>query len=222
MKNKYAEFISELFLFKGLSDEIKENVICKYDFYLEEFSKGDVIFSPDKFQKKIGFVTSGECRVERLREEGDHVFLNTLRRFDSFGIIAALSEDNEYPTRIIASKNASVLFIDGNDLIEIIKEVPEISLNVISFLTSKISFLNKKIATFSGKSTAQKLSSYLLEKFRLHGSLAIKVSRTTLASELGIGRASVYRDLDLLEKRGLIEIQQKEIIIKCPEGLERI
>ena len=221
MKNKHFEFLSRLFLFKGLNESTCEKILLDYDFSVDEFLKGEVIFSPDKFQKKIGFIISGECRVERFREEGSSVFLNTLHRFDSFGIIAALSREGEYPTRIVASKSACVLFINGDDLISIIKSYPEVSMNVIEFLTSRISFLNKKIATFSGKSTVQKLSSYLLAKYQGEGK-AVRISRTTLAAELGIGRASVYRDLELLQERGLIEIQQKEIIIKCPDGLERI
>lgn len=221
MKKEHLNFIRGLFLFKGVGSDEIERMVGNYSFSVTEFAKGEVIYSPDSFQKKIGFVVSGECRVERLREEGSPVFLNTLHRFDSFGIMAALSPKSEFPTRIIASKSASVLFLDGEDLVAMIKEHSEISLNVISFLTSRIKFLNKKIATFSGKSTAQKLASYLLSRYCEDGNV-IRISRTKLSSELGIGRASLYRDLDLLEEKNLIETNQKEIIIKCPEGLERI
>ena len=221
MTEEYLNFLSELFLFKKIKTKFIEDIAKRYTFTMKNFSKGEVIFSSESAVTKIGFVFSGECRVERLRDEGDSIFLNTLRRCDSFGILAVLSPESDYPTRIVCSKNASVLFIDGADLISIIKVNPDVSYNVIEFLTSRIAFLNKKIVTFSGKSTAQKLASYLLAKYRDSGS-TVKISRTKLASELGIGRASVYRDLDILEEKNLIEIQQKEIIIKCPEGLERI
>ncbi|MBE6537039.1 MAG: Crp/Fnr family transcriptional regulator [Ruminococcaceae bacterium] len=221
MKKEYGDFIYELFIFNNLTKATVDNILCSREFEVKEFLKGETIFSPDSFQKKIGFVLNGECRVERLREEGSAVSLNTLCRHDSFGILAVLSSESEYPTKIVASKNASVLFFDGRDLIAMIKENPQISLNVISFLTSRIAFLNKKIATFSGKSTLQKLASYLLTKGHENGGV-IKICRTKLSAELGVGRASVYRDLDILEAKDLIEIKQKEIIIKCPEGLERI
>lgn len=221
MKNEYLNFLPEVFLFKGIRSETLKKISDSYSFSLMEFSKGEIIFSSENLEKKIGFVYSGECRVERLRDEGDSISLNTLKRYDSFGILAVLSRDSEYPTRVVCSKNAAVLFMDGDDLISIIKTYPEISYKVIEFLTSRISFLNKKIVTFSGKSTAQKLASYLLSKYREYGPV-IKISRTKVASELGIGRASVYRDLSVLEEKNLIRINQKEIIINCPEGLERI
>lgn len=221
MKEELLQFLGGVFLFKQIRAELIEQISTEYRFTLKDFSKGEIVFSSESTDKKIGFVFSGECRVERLREEGDSIFLNTLKRCDSFGILAVLSPESEYPTRIVCTKTASVLFIDGADLISIIKKHPDISYNVIEFLTSRIAFLNKKIVTFSGKSTAQKLASYLLAKYRDSG-YTVKISRTKLASELGIGRASVYRDLDILAEKKLIEIQQKEIIIKCPEGLERI
>ena len=221
MKKEHLSFLSSVFLFDGVNPDTVNKIVNSFNFSVRDFSKGDVIFSPDSFQKEIGFVVRGECRVEKAREDECAVFLNTLKPPASFGIMAALSSSSEYPTRIIASKNASVMFIGGDDLIAIIKGYPEVSMNVIKFLTSRITFLNTKVATFSEKSTVQKLAYYLLSKYRECGS-AIKVSRTTLAAELGVGRASVYRDLDHLFQKQLIEINQKEIIIKCPEGLERI
>ena len=123
MQKEYLDFIPALFLFKDVCEKDMKDIMKVYDFSVKDFSKGDVIFSPDSFQKKIGFVMEGECRVERLREEGSAVFLNTLHRFDSFGIMAALSWESEYPTQIVASKSASILFIDGEDLLEMIKKI---------------------------------------------------------------------------------------------------
>ena len=221
MKKEHLSFLSSVFLFEGIDPSAVNEIADSFDFSVKDFSKGDVIFSPESFQKKIGFVLRGECRVEKARDDECAVFLNTLKPPASFGIMAALSQGSEYPTRIIASKSASVMFIGGDDLITIIKKYPEVSLNVIKFLTSRITFLNTKVATFSEKSTLQRLAYYLISRYRECGS-TVKISRTTLAAELGIGRASVYRDLDHLSQKKLIDINQKEIIIICPEGLERI
>ena len=221
MQQAHIEFISNLFPFHDLSPKTIEAIFEKTNHSIENFSKGDIIFSPSGYQKKLGFIIDGECKVERLRNEDDGVPLNTLKKFDSFGILAIFSNEAEYPTRIKAIKPSTVLFIDGADMLKITKKYPTIAMNVISFLTGRISFLNKKIATFSGKSTSEKLATYLYERYSREGSI-IKASITKLSAEISVGRASVYRDLEAFEKSGIIAIEPKKIIIICPEGLERI
>ncbi|MBQ9070427.1 MAG: Crp/Fnr family transcriptional regulator [Clostridia bacterium] len=221
MKAEHLDFVSNLFPFRNLKERTINAIFEEINYSISTFDKGEVIFSPSCFQKKIGFVINGECAVERVRDGDDAIYLNTLTKCSSFGILSVLSPDSEYPTRIRAIKNASVLFIPAEDFLAVIKKYPSVSMNVIGFLSSRIGFLNKKIATFSEKSTLKKLASYLLLEYGEKGA-RISVSRTKLSSEIGVGRASLYRDLDFLIDKKIIEVKQKEIIIICPEGLERI
>lgn len=221
MKKEHIEFVSRLFPFVGLKKKTLEVIFSDVEYSVEQFQKGEVIFSPSSYQKKIGFVISGECEVSRERSDEDLVPLNTLSRYSSFGIMAILCENAEYPTRIIASKPSVVLFINGSDMLSVIKKYPTVSMNVIAFLADRISFLNKKIATFSGKSTLEKLVTYLLDKYHENGE-CVSTSKTKLSLQINVGRASLYRDLDALEADGLIRVESKRIIIISPEGLERI
>lgn len=221
MDADFLDFLSRIFPFKNLKERTLNAIFSEIDYSVERFSRGDVIFSPSCFQKKVGFVISGECEVEKPTDGDDGISLNILSRYASFGILSVLSEGAEYPTRIKAKKSASVLFISGEDMLAVIKKYPTVSMNVISFLADRISFLNKKVSTFSERSTSKKLASYLLLKFKESGE-RVSVSRTRISSEIGVGRASLYRDLSTFEDKGLISLSAKEIIINCPEGLERI
>jgi DNA-binding transcriptional regulator YhcF (GntR family) len=66
----------------------------------------------------------------------------------------------------------------------------------------------------------EKLSHALLRRYNELGS-TIPFSGTKMASMLGVGRASLYRALELLENEKLITKTQKSIEIIAPEGLER-
>lgn len=221
MEASIIDFASRLFPFKNIKTKNLEAIFSEISYTVSKFSKGEIIFSPSNFQKKVGFIIEGECEIQKLKDEDSCVPLNTLSRYASFGILSVLSPNSEYPTRIISTKQTSVLFICAEDMIAVIKKYPTIAMNVISFLTTRISFLNQKIDTFSEKSTLKKLSSYLLNKFHESGE-KITVSRTKLSAEIGVGRASLYRDLETLESKNVIKTNQKEIIIICPKGLERI
>ena len=212
--------ICELFPFKGIKEQSLQSIIDDIHPEICEFSRGDIIFSPSSYQEKIGFVIDGECEVGRPRADDDSVLLNLLTRYSSFGILAILAPAAEFPTLIRARKKSKILFIPGKDMISVIKRYPTVAMNVISFLAERISFLNRRIATFSGKTVEEKLASYLLS--HKSESAEIPLSGTKIASAINVGRASLYRTLDSFESSGIIILEDKKIIIKCPEGLERI
>lgn len=221
MAIELSRFIDKIFLFKGLSKKNLDSVFSEIKFSICNFQKGDTVFSNENCRKAVGFIMSGECEVGRERAECEFIPLNNLREYSSFGILSIFSNEMEYPTVIKAVKPTQVFFIDGDDMLYLVKNHSAIAMNVMTFLAGRVAFLNKKIETFSGKSTAEKLASYLLSKFKEFGS-EITISRTRISAEIGVGRASLYRDLDNFEINGLIKTDQKKIIIICPEGLERI
>jgi CRP-like cAMP-binding protein len=166
-------------------------------------------------------VISGECSVERERAENDRITLNTLGKYSSFGIMSVLSGKDEYPTVIRAVRTSEILFIDGDDMLSIIKKYPTVAMNVMRFLADRVSFLNEKINTLSEKSTLSRLANHLLKQYRALGEV-LTVSKSKLATQIDVGRASLYRDLDTLCEMKLIEVESKRIIINDPKGLERI
>lgn len=202
-----------------MSEDLLKEIFESHSYEIRKFEKNEIVFSPETHQRKIGFIVKGECEVLRLRCDQAPLPLKNLPPYASFGILSILSED-EYPTEIKAIKSTTVLFIKGEEMLSIIEKYPKVAMNVISFLAQRVTFLNRKMATFSEKSTAQKLASYLLMKYNQLGS-EFSISRTKISAEISVGRASLYRDMEALEKENLIKSDQKKIIIIDPEGLER-
>ncbi len=214
-------FFKKIFLFVGVEETSLEAIIKKTNFYVVPFKKGDTIYSPTDFQKKIGFVMSGECQVNKSKELGDSIPLNKLAQYDSFGIISVLSNKKEFPTEIVAKSDCKILFIDSDSFVNMIKSDARISRNVIDFLISRILFLNDKISTFSAYNIEQKLATYLLQLSKSIGSSTLLFSKTNCAKSLGVGRASLYRALSSLSDCEIIKLENKKIIINDLKRLER-
>ena len=221
MAQELIEFASELFPFRNMKEKTLRAIFAEYSFRVAEFQKNEIVFSKNSYRKTVGFVIEGKCEVERERTCGDTIPLNLLTRYSAFGILSVFSPDAEFPTVIKATSAVKIMFISGEDMISMVKKYRTVAINIITFLSNRIAFLNKKIETFSEKSTCSKLASYLLTKYKESGEV-ITVSKTKLSAEIGVGRASLYRDLDYLASKNLIKTDQKTIIIICPEGLERI
>jgi len=220
MKKEHLDFISELFPFRGLDKDVIERAFSSVKYSLENFAKGALIYSPDICEKRIAFVISGECTVEKPSTDGVGMPLNTHKRGESFGILSILNSEAEFPTCVRVTKYAKILFIDGDDMLKLIQSNSDIAMNVISFLSKKVTFLNEKVSAFSERTTLGKVAAYLLGKSKACGD-TLHIARTKMAEEIGIGRASLYRDLDSLESEGIIKQDAKNIIIICSEELER-
>lgn len=211
------EFFAKTFLFRNIPHEKIEALIENSVTELR-FERGELIYSCDSFEKMLGFVFEGECEVV---SKNSRVPLNSLLPYSSFGITAIYSPEEEFPTNIYAKRASGVYFIKRDSLMEMIQKCPDISGNIIAFLVSRISFLNKKIATFSGENVECKLAEYLLNMQKKVGnSFDLNLKHT--AEEINAGRASLYRALSSLEACGIIKRNRKSIIIIDPKGLERI
>ena len=218
---KYSTFFSNTFLFKGISAEDIELMLQTIKIEERTYQKGEAIYSPDRFDKKVCFIYRGECIVGR-QSSGTVIPLNTASEYDSFGILTCFSNRDEFPTVVTAKNTCTVLFIYSDSLNKLIEQNTAISLNIINFLTQKISFLNDKIAAFSGGSIEEKLASYILTLKKKHNSLEFDFNKKKSAEALNCGRASLYRGIDALKSAGFIKHEDKKIIITDLSGLERI
>ena len=214
------DFLSGVFLFQNVKTETLVDILQEISPEVKKYSHKEVIYTPNQYEKKIGFVISGECSVDRIKSDGSSVPLNTLKPGSSFGIMAILSSEEEFPTRITAIKASQILFISECDFLMLLKKHSQVAMNVICFLADKISFLNHKIATFASDSVEEKLSNYIFDKYKKFGD-SFTFNCKKGAEAISSGRASIYRAIASMTEAGIIKLENKKIYILDPEGLER-
>ena len=217
-----CELLSTLFLFRNVSQERIEELARGISPDIKRFSAGELIYSPDEFKYKIGFVIKGACTVERQRGDGIAIPLNLLECGDAFGVLGVFSQTEEFPTFVRAKKESTVLFLEKDDALFLIKNEAEIALNTIYFLGNRIAFLNNKISTFSADNIEQKVAKFLIYESRRSGGPTMDFNCKRTSEALNIGRASLYRAIDSLSQSGIIKFENKKINITDLEGLERI
>lgn len=221
-KISITAFLQNTFLFKGLDEEQIESLIQNAKFDFETYMPMDIISSPDEHKRRIGFVISGECVIERRNEnEGVAIPLNKITTGDAFGILNVFSSDNNLPTSIRALKECRVIFIDEETLIDFINKSSFVAMNIIKFMGDRISFLNKKISTFSPNNTRQKVANCLYYLSQKNGD-NFKLNCQRTAATLNIGRASLYRSIDSLVEDRIIDYKNGTIKILDKNRLERI
>lgn len=221
MENQ-AKFLLNTFLFRPITRTDAQSLIDELRYTVERFNKGDIVYSPDKYERKLGFVIRGGCSVYKYKSSDSNLFLNSLCPGDSFGILAVFSEEGEFPTVIEATKKTEILFIDAEECKALVSKSPALALSVISFLANKVSFLNTKISTLSGKNITERLAIYLLCESYKTTSNASHLNIRRASSALSVSRQSIYRAIEALASAGLITYEENKIYIKDQSGLERL
>lgn len=206
---KYKNFIKEnFFLFSGVDDDKINNMLLFDGVSLEEYFPQDILLS-SKTHEKIGIIVKGNALI---RSGDDGVIIRKMTQKDTYGV-ACLFDKPNYLTQVVAMSNCTVITFNKSFIEKCISYDEMVARNYITFLAKKISFLNSKINSYTAGSAENKLYSYLLQLPREGNVIMLRVSLSTLAKMIGIGRASLYRSFEKLESNGLITRFDKKIIL---------
>ena len=200
--------LSKTFLFHGLSTAECAVASSLTAPRLVQYAPGQVIVSAGEEFAAIGIVTDGEVAITR---SGEHrkVLHRTLGPGELFGASSLFGGEGTFPTTVTASRAATLLLLTEQDIRAMIAAVPRIAENYIRMLTGKIRFLNHRLDTLAGRSAEERVAAHLLHGIGEDGSLG--TTKSALASLLGLGRASLYRILDLFEEKGWIKTYRDRI-----------
>jgi len=196
-----------LFLFEGLSVAEKEKIIKGFS-HSKFFKKDEIIYSAEHFENAIGFIVKGSAFA--LCDNNSDVHIKTFESGSCFGA-AAVFGGERYVSTVVAKTDIEVMFITEEQLKKIFLEYPVTSLNYIKFLSEKVRFLNKKMSLLSCQNAEDTVMKYLTSSADSDGYAQLPKSMTLLSKMLGLGRASLYRSLDTLERGGNIVRENNRI-----------
>ena len=203
-------------LFRGYQQDKLEKLLELMEAKIEDFSPGETFSLQEGEKHRVGILISGQMQVFSAGQK--RVPLNRLSRGNLFGLSSLYGSDGA-KTQVVGVQPGKVLFLEESHL-EPLLEDPLLRRNLISFLTGRIRFLNRKIAFYTAPAATGKLARYLAQHADQAGRVPVPHSFSELAKILNLGRASLYRALGQLEEEGVIEKDGKEIRILSQKMLE--
>ena len=135
------------------------------------------------------------------------MFVSQLWGGEWFGAGALLDQRGQYGTTVRGRTDCKGLFLALGAMQRLL-ENPQVSLNYSRFLSDRIQFLNRRIASFTAPNVEQTLLSFLRQQpqQRCEG-----VSMVKLSEVLNIGRTSLYRVVQQMEQDGVIKREGRVI-----------
>ena len=200
-------------IFKGIDERELDFLLKSDEASLQKFSRGEEIFSGNKSSKILAIIVRGSATVYKVVPGNKQILMSHLSKGDVFGM-AGLFTQKDFPAHIRADSEVLVLFLSKQWITQAFKLQPQLTVNYIEILSDRIQFLNRRIESFASSGNKEKLYDYLVEAAPSRGvAFALPCGLKELSDLLGMGRTSLYRSLDLLEREGKLKKTGKLFIL---------
>ncbi|SHH45125.1 cAMP-binding domain of CRP or a regulatory subunit of cAMP-dependent protein kinases [Anaerosphaera aminiphila DSM 21120] len=204
-------------LFQGLSKEEVEVFLGESLAKKSVVKKGEKIFSQGDKPKYLYILEEGAVVVESISQSGKRSIVNIFKESGTvFGEVYLYLGDGVYDYSCSANENSVVLSIPReklsfNEMSDSVKV--KIINNMLTILSKKALYLNKKLLIATSFSIREKLAKYFLEQAGESELVELSFTREELADYLGVTRPSISRELMNMNSEGLIEIRKNSIVI---------
>ncbi|MFH1728635.1 MAG: Crp/Fnr family transcriptional regulator [Pseudomonadota bacterium] len=186
----------------------------------KSFKKGDVVCSHDEAGDSLFIIKKGSVKVTLYNESGKEIILSILKAGDFFGEMSLLDSEPR-SANVIATENADLLVLRQREFLSYIIESPKLTLKMLKVMTKRLRLADEQIGNLALLDVNGRIARYLIQLAKNDGiaheeGLLVKKRPThqDIAGIIGTSRETVSRALSGLQKRGLIDMFGKAILIR--------
>ena len=175
------------------------------------YGKGETVLPPAQ-EHALGILLSGELLV---RPPGESGLIKRLTPGEAFGAAALFSAaDTTYVTDLVAAAPSEVLFLPEPLLLKWMRTDFRVAENYLRFLSDRVRFLNRRLSALTADSAEKRLLRFLRHhKADDNGAHTFAGGMSELAARLDMGRTTLYRALQALEKTGHLRRARKSLYL---------
>jgi CRP-like cAMP-binding protein len=206
-------------LFEGIeSNEIRSMTKC-LDPRIENFKKNDFIVLEGDKLTGIGIVLEGEITILKESYSGDGMVLRKLKECQVFGEVAVFAGKQKWPASVQATKNTTIAFLKAEkvkgDCPYLCPRHSQFIKNLLSLISRRAAFLNKKMDYLSIKSMRGKIAAFLWDEYISRETLSfeLRLNRQEMADYLNVSRPSMSRELGRMKDEGVLDFHKSSFKI---------
>lgn len=191
---------------------------------MKSFRKGEVIYREGGHSNTVYLILKGIVKNHKMEESGKEL-ITSLHSPDDFLGFTSFIENIAYQETATAVEDVELVGISKNELRNILGKNQNVSLELMNVLTDNISEIKEQLLQMAFSSVRKKTAQTILQFARILNKKpdeAIKISRSDLASVAGIATESLIRTLSEFKKKGLIDIEGRNIKILELSALETV
>lgn len=191
-------------IFENLSKADKETIATLVTHH--HYKSGEYLFSAGDVADSLIIVAHGQAKVFQMSANGKEQMLRILQTGDFDGE-AALFSNTDHNSYAEALMDTAVCQITRSDFQKLMKETPELAVNMVNALGRRIGQLEQQTTEVTTASVESRLANYLLETSAgLDDDVfTLPLKKKDIATYLGTTPETISRKLTSLAKQGMIE-----------------
>lgn len=218
---QYEKILRQVPLFSGLNAMDIERVsrlVIRH-----KIPKGKTIINEGQELEGFYIIISGQVKIYKLSPNGKEHILHIANPGDTFAEVAAFSGASS-PANATAITNSEIFFIFTEDLLRLIKDNPQLSLNMLASMSKYLRLMVSTIEELALKEVPARLAKYLLDLMSAAGTrdLSLPITKRELAARLGTISETLSRALNKLRSKRIIRVAGNKIVVLNKAGLEEI
>jgi len=213
------ESLKSILYFSGLGRAELESI--RKLVFEKAADRAEIVLLESESAENLYFVASGAVKVFKTSAEGKEQILSIVRPGEAFNDVPIFDGG---PNPASARTMGPVLLygIRKHDMEAVLRDHPQIALNVIKVLARRVRHLVSLVEDLSFRHVISRVAKILLEHIGGEMGRGPRLTQQEMAAMAGTAREVVGRSLKTLEEEGAIKVDRHRIIITDKEALQKI
>ncbi len=213
-------------LFSAIDEAAQHDLAARA--YRRRFNPGEQVFSIGSAGQSMMAVCSGTVRITFPSTTGKEIILTDLAAGEIFGEISLL-DGKERSANAVSVSASELLILERRDLLPFLESNSQTCLKLLSVLCGRLRRANDLMADIAFYDLPKRLAKQILRlttgasSALATGSHArLSCSQLELANMIGASRENVNRCLKDWQRRGIINLEEGQIMLALPAVLETL
>jgi CRP-like cAMP-binding protein len=192
-------------------------------------SRGQQILSPDDPPDRIHIIKQGRVRLYRTTPDGKQLTLDIHEKGTILGDMAMLGQDRVPEAYAEAIDDGVICTISPDELRSLIERYPIIGINIIRHLSGRLQAAERELEAMAYQRVDQRLARRLIDLAARFGVetergtlIRARLTQQELAELVGTTRETLAHTLSDLRRRGILDTERHQVVIRDAERLAEI
>jgi len=194
---------------------------------VQQVPRGTMLAAEGDPASRFGVVVAGKVRIYHAAADGRAITLETMESGQAFTAVAALAQ-GRYPANVDAATPATIAWLPGEALFEVLRDEPTIAQTLIADLAERVMNLTNVVQTLALDVPAR-LARFLFQRSLAAGTatsegllVPLGMSKTDLASSLGTVPETLSRAFGRLRDENVLEVRGGDVVVFDVGALARL